>query len=269
MAAAACWGTSDFSGGYASKRSDTFLVTMLAHASGFLLMTGLALIGHAPFPSRSAELWALAAGALGGTALAVFYRTLASGSMGITAPLAAVLAASIPIAFAIITEGIPGTLPVIGFVLAVAGIWLMSRPDRLTGRPEGLFWAVLAGLGFAGFFICINQTGDSSAVWSAAHSRLGSLILVAAIVVARRGPKTLNSRDAAMGIFAGCLDSTGTLLFIRADQSGRLDAAVVQSSLYPAITVLLDRLILKEHFTRWKAVGILAALAAVPMIALQ
>jgi drug/metabolite transporter (DMT)-like permease len=269
LAAAACWGTSDFSGGYASKRSDAFVVTLLAHASGFVLMTGLALIKHAPFPPLSGELWALAAGALGGTALAVFYRTLATGKMGITAPLAAVLAAAIPTGFGIITEGIPGRMPVIGFVLAVAGIWLISRPDGGTGRPEGLFWAVLAGFGFAGFFICINQTGDSSAVWSAAHARLASLIMVGAIVLARRGPKTLNLGDAAVGIFAGCLDSTGTLLFIRADQTGRLDAAVVLSSLYPAITVLLARLILKEHFTLWKAVGILAALAAVPMIALQ
>jgi drug/metabolite transporter (DMT)-like permease len=269
LAAAACWGTSDFSGGYAAKRSDAFVVTLLAHAGGFVLMTGLAFIGHAPFPSFSGELWALAAGALGGTALAVFYRTLATGSMGITAPLAAVLAAAIPTGFGIITEGIPGKVPIIGFVLAVAGIWLMSRPDAVVGRPQGLFWAVLAGCGFAGFFICINQTGDNSAVWSAAHARLASLILVGVIVLARRGPKVLNFGDAAVGIFAGCLDSTGTLLFIRADQTGRLDAAVVLSSLYPAITVLLARLVLKEHFTRWKAVGILAALAAVPMIALQ
>jgi drug/metabolite transporter (DMT)-like permease len=269
LASAACWGTSDFSGGYASKRSDAFLVTMLAHASGFVLMTALAVSSGAPFPSRSGELWALAAGALGGTALAVFYRTLASASMGITAPLAAVLAAGIPTAFAIITEGIPGTLPILGFVLAVAGIWLMSRPEALVGRPEGLFWAAVAGLGFAGFFICINQTVDQAAVWSAAHARLASLILVAAIVLTRRGRKALSPVDASVGIFAGCLDSTGTLLFIRSDQTGRLDAAVVLSSLYPAITVVLARLILKERFTRWKVLGMMAALAAVPMIALQ
>jgi drug/metabolite transporter (DMT)-like permease len=59
------------------------------------------------------------------------------------------------------------------------------------------------------------------------------------------------------------------MLFIRAEQTGRLDAAVVLASLYPAVTVLLARLILREHFTRWKAIGILAALAAVPMIAMQ
>jgi drug/metabolite transporter (DMT)-like permease len=268
LAAVVCWGTSDFTGGYASKRSDAFVVTMVAHASGFVLMTALSLGAHAPFPSRTGLLWALAAGSLGGTALAVFYRALASGKMGITAPLAAVLAAAIPTGFGIITEGLPGMLPLTGFLLAGAGIWLMSRPDE-TGPPAGLYMALVAGLGFAGFFICIHQAGDSSALWSAASSRFASLILVALIVVSRRQGFRVSGSDAALGIFAGCLDSTGTMLFIRAEQTGRLDAAVVLASLYPAVTVLLARLILREHFTRWKAIGILAALAAVPMIAMQ
>jgi drug/metabolite transporter (DMT)-like permease len=68
-------------------------------------------------------------------------------------------------------------------------------------------------------------------------------------------------------MLAGCLDITGSALFIFASQRGRLDEAVVITSLYPAVTVLLARLILKEHFSRWKLVGLLAALAAVPMIA--
>jgi drug/metabolite transporter (DMT)-like permease len=70
-----------------------------------------------------------------------------------------------------------------------------------------------------------------------------------------------------LGLLAGCIDVTGTFLFVRASQVGRLDTAVILSSLYPALTVLLARLVLKERFTRWKTVGILAALAAVPMIA--
>ena len=69
------------------------------------------------------------------------------------------------------------------------------------------------------------------------------------------------------GVLTGCIDSLGTILFVRASQTGRLDEAVVISSLYPAVTVLLARLFLKEHFTRWRFVGLLAALAAVPMIA--
>ena len=269
LAAVFCWGTSDFTGGCASKRSDAFLVTLLAHASGFVLMTSLAVGFHSPFPSRSAGLWALAAGALGGTALAIFYQALASGKMGLVAPLSAILAAAIPTAFAMITEGIPGIVPMLGFLTAGLGIWLIARPDGSARSREGLGLALIAGLGFAGFFLCIDQTGQSSAIWAASHSRLGSLVLVGVIVLLRKGKHDIRWQDAMRGIFAGCLDSTGTLLFVRADQTGRLDAAVVLTSLYPAVTVLLARMVLKEHFSRWKAIGIIAGLAAVPMIALQ
>jgi drug/metabolite transporter (DMT)-like permease len=269
LAAVVCWGVSDFTGGYASKKSDAFLVTLLAHTSGFLLMSGLALATHAPFPDRPSQLWAMLAGALGGTALAIFYRTLAGGNMGLIAPVSAVLAASIPTGFGMLTEGVPGALTITGFLLAGVGIWLVSRPEDGAARTDGLWMAVVAGLGFAGFFIFIHRTGDTSAIWAAAHSRVGSLIVVGLIVLLRPGKHQLEWRDALLGLFAGCLDSGGTLFFVRAEQMGRLDAAVVLSSLYPAITVLLARLFLREHFTRWKAVGIVAALLAVPMIALQ
>jgi drug/metabolite transporter (DMT)-like permease len=269
LAAVVSWGVSDFTGGFASKKSDAFLVALLAHGSGFVLMTTLATVTGAAFPDRSSQLWAMAAGALGGTALAVFYRTLAGGNMGVIAPVSAVLAAAIPTGFAMMTEGIPGYLPITGFVIAVLGIWLVSRPEGGVGKPDGLWMAMVCGLGFAGFFLCIHQTGDTSAIWAAAHSRFGSLLVVGLIVLFRRGRHALQWRDAAMGLFAGCLDSSGTLFFVRAEQVGRLDAAVVLSSLYPAVTVLLARVFLREHFTRWKAVGILAALLAVPLIALQ
>jgi drug/metabolite transporter (DMT)-like permease len=68
-------------------------------------------------------------------------------------------------------------------------------------------------------------------------------------------------------MIAGVFDITASALFIYASRRGRLDEAVVISSLYPAVTVILARLVLKEHFSRWKVIGLLAALAAVPMIA--
>src|SRR4051794_385007 len=227
LAAVVCWGVSDFTGGYASKRSDAFLVTLLAHASGFLLMGGLAVATRAPFPDRSSQLWAMLAGALGGTALAIFYRTLAGGNMGLIAPVSAVLAASIPTAFGMLTEGVPGALTIAGFLLAGLGIWLVSRPEDGAAKTDGLWMAVVAGLGFAGFFIFIHRTGNTSAIWAAAHSRVGSLIVVGLIVLLRPGRHSLKWQNALLGLFAGCLDSTGTLFFIRAEQMGRLDAAVV------------------------------------------
>lgn len=274
LAAVLCWGTSDFAGGYASKRSDAFIVTLLSHAGGFALMLSLALLTHSPYPSASSRHWALLAGALGGTALAIFYRALATGNMGLTAPVAAVLGAAIPAAFAIVTQGFPGTISIAGFLLAGTGIWLISRPEGPTRSYAGISTAAVAGVGFAGFFICIDRAGDSSALWSAVHSRVTSLAIVAAIVLFRWGwfretPTRLQPAGAALALFAGCLDVTGTAVFIRAEQTGRLDTAVVLSSLYPVITVLLARAVLHEHFTRWKTIGIFAALLAVPLIALQ
>ena len=264
-----CWGISDFTGGYASRRSDAFLVTLLAHASGFFLMLGLAMGTHAPFLPQSSQWWAIAAGAVGGSALAIFYRALSLGNMGLIAPVSAVLAAAIPTAYGMSVQGVPGTLSAAGFLLAGIGIWLISRPESGLGRPEGLFSAIVAGLGFAGFFLFINKVGESSAVWCAAFSRLGSFSMVALILIGRRIKPVFRANDLMLGLFAGLLDVSGTAFFIRADQTGRLDGAVVISSLYPAVTVLLARMFLKERFTRWKVLGILAALVAVPMIALQ
>jgi drug/metabolite transporter (DMT)-like permease len=267
LAAGLCWGTSDFSGGFASRRSDAFLVTLLSHAGGFVLMLTLALATSADFPSRSSQLWAAAAGLSGGAALIIFYRALSQG-MGLTAPVAAVIGAAIPAAFTMITQGLPGALAIAGFLLAGLGIWLISRPDG-SGDSRGVLTAVLAGVGFSGFFICISRTGDSSVLWSSVFSRVASLLFVGVIVLVRRRWAPLRRSDAAVALFAGCLDVTGTALFIRAAQSGRLDSVVVLSSLYPALTVLLARIFLKEQFTRLKTVGIVAALAAVPLIALQ
>lgn len=269
LAAVLCWGVSDFTGGYGSRRSDAFRVTLIAHAAGFILMFAGATTLHAPFPDRNSELWAIAAGALGGAGLALFYRALGSGKMGVNAPVAAVLGAGIPTAFSFATEGLPGRITVLGFVLAGLGIWLISRQEGTAGRPEGLWLAIVAGCGFAGFFVCIHRTGDSSALWSAAFSRVASLIVVAVMILFQRDEGSVHLRDGMLAVVAGALDSTGTLLFIRADQTGRLDAAVVLTSLYPAITVVLARFVLKEHFTRWKAAGIIAALVAVPLIATQ
>jgi drug/metabolite transporter (DMT)-like permease len=128
--------------------------------------------------------------------------------------------------------------------------------------------AVLAGIGFAGFFLCTKQAGNASSFWIAAFAKAASLGLTIPIVLLGRSFRNVHRPSASLAVLAGCLDVTGSVLFIRASQTGRLDTAVVLSSLYPVVTVLLAKIILKEHFTRWKAIGMVAALVAVPMIAM-
>jgi drug/metabolite transporter (DMT)-like permease len=121
-------------------------------------------------------------------------------------------------------------------------------------------------VGFAGFYLCIHQA-TGSPVWLAAISRIGSFTTTAIAVLVLRAPLAMEGTGVGLGAIAGCFDIIASVLFISASQRGRLDEAVVITSLYPAVTVLMARLVLKEHFSRWKFIGLLAALAAVPMIA--
>jgi len=267
LLATVTWGMSDFTGGFASRRSNAFLVTTITHVSGAALMLGLGALLHEPFPSQHGIAWSMAAGTLGGLALAIFYKALAIGQMGLTAPVAALLGAAIPTLVGIVHDGWPGKITLIGFLLAAIGIWLIARVENDSGRPAGLGLAVLSGLGFAGFFLCMREAGEIHALWAAGFARVASLVATSMIVVTTRQFRPLAMAGIGLGVLAGFLDSTGSAMFVRASQSGRLDSAVVISSLYPAITVLLARLLLHEHLSRWRMIGLLAALIAVPMIA--
>jgi drug/metabolite transporter (DMT)-like permease len=266
LTAVLAWGTSDFLGGYATRRANAFLFTTAVNVGGLLMMLILAASTQAPLPSARSVIWVLAGGVSGGASLAVFYRALSSGRMGLTAPVAAVLGAAIPTLFSMFTEGWPGPNRLAGYFLAAVGLWLITRTED-GSSPEGIGFAVLAGLGFAGFYLCVRQAGDAPAVWIALFTRVGGLVATGAIVLIQRRFRDITAAGIRWAVVTGCVDSLGTLLFARASQSGRLDEAVVLCSLYPAVTVLLARLFLKEHFTRWRFVGLLAALVSVPMIA--
>ena len=270
MTAAILWGTADFTGGYASRRANAFVVTALAHACAFALMLAVAITQHGAFPSRTSIAWAVLAGAVGGFSLAIFYRALAAGQMGLTAPISALLGAAIPTLADIAMEGAPSRWTIAGFALAVIALWLITRPEPGieedgAGHPRGVAMAALAGVGFAGFYLCIHQAAGSPS-WVAAISRIGSFTATAIAVIATRAPLRIDAPRIWLGMIAGFLDISATALFIFASQRGRLDEAVVITSLYPATTVILARIVLKEHFSGWKLVGLLAALAAVPLI---
>jgi len=267
LTAVGAWGASDFLGGVGARRANAFLFTAIVHFSGLLVVGTLALMSRAPFPGNASLIWSLIAGSVCGVALVFFYLSLASGNMGLVAPVAAVLGAAIPTIVTAYAEGFPGYRHTFGFVLAGIGVWLISRSEAGVGRPEGLGMAVLAGIGFAVFYLCIHRAGNASALWVAASSRAASFLVTAAIVLFGRYLRAVPAPVLRIAVVAGILDITGSVVFIHAAQIGRLDTAVVLSSLYPAVTVVLARIFLREHFSRARTIGMLAALAAVPMIA--
>jgi drug/metabolite transporter (DMT)-like permease len=267
LTAVGVWGTSDFLGGLGARRANAFLFTAIVHASGMILIGAIALAIHAPFPTPGSLIWSLIAGVLCGFALVFFYRALSQGNMGLIAPVAAVLSAAIPTVVTAFTQGFPSTRKILGFMLAGIGVWLISRTERDSGRPEGLGVAVLAGIGFAGFYLFMARAGNANALWIATCSRFGSLAVTGIVVLFGRLVRPVAAPVFGLALAAGILDISGSIAYVRAEQIGRLDVAVVLCSLYPAITVLLARIFLHEHFSRARTLGMVAALVAVPMIA--
>jgi drug/metabolite transporter (DMT)-like permease len=267
LAAAVSWGAADFSGGLASKKSNVYGVVLVAHAVGLVFNLAIALLWGDPWPGTTSMLWGVAAGVVGAIGLMSLYRALAVGTMGINAPVAAVVTGILPVAFTFLTLGLPTRLQLGGFVLALIAIWLIAMPSGELGRPKGLGLAVLAGIGFSGFLLFIKLAGTVARFWPLVGARAASLLLMAMLVSGMGIDwKSVRANWRAM-VFCGIFDSLGNILFVYAATRGRLDIAAVLSSLYPASTLILARVILKERIGRWQAVGIVLALGSVAMIA--
>ncbi len=267
LGAAISWGAGDFSGGLASKKSHVYGVVLGAHAVGLLFTAIVALLWGDPWPGTHAMWWGIGAGISGGIGLVSLYRSLAIGTMGINAPVASVVTGILPVAFTFLTLGLPSRLQLAGFALALVAIWMISMPAGELGRPKGLGLALLAGFGFSGFLLCIKMAGSVAKFWPLVAARVGSLGLMVLFILAMRAdwkPRPGASRSlVACGVF----DSLGNFLFVYAATRGRLDVAAVLSSLYPASTLVLARMILKERIARLQAVGIAFALVSVALIA--
>lgn len=266
LSTTAAWGTANFLGGYASRRVNPFVLATIAHLAGLAFMILVATTVHAPLLSKHALIWSLVAGTAGGLALAILYASLSSGKMGLAAPIAGVLSAAIPAVATMFREGSPGAPRLMGFVLATLGVWLISRADDKTEKRV-LGMAILAGCGFAAYALAIRQAGPGSAMWIEVHSRAAALFVTAAIAVYGRRLSDFRLRANLWGVAVGLVDVSGSVAFVRATQLGRLDTVVVLASLHPGVTVLLAMVLLKEKLTSWKAVGVCAALIAVPLIA--
>jgi drug/metabolite transporter (DMT)-like permease len=269
LASAACWGAGDFSGGLAARRSNAAFVVAVSQLVGLILLIVLALLLSEPLPPVKDMLWGGAAGLAGGAGLVALYRGLAIGPMGLVAPVAAVVQAAVPLAFGLLLEGLPGNLQLLGFGLALVAVWLVSRTgDSGGGRLRALGLALAAGLGFGIFLIVIGRASGGAILWPLASARLASIImLVIVLLLARQGLRPDRAYLPLM-LLAGLFDSGGNAFYALAAQAGRLDAAAVLGSLYPAATVLLARFVLKERLAWRQWIGVVAALAAVVLIAL-
>ena len=266
LLAATAWGGGDFSGGLATKHASVFRVVAVAHCAGFVAMLAMALLTHEPIPPATTMIWGAFAGFIGAFGIAALYRALAVGRMGVVAPVAAVVTGVLPVLLGTYYDGIPDRIQLVGFALALASIWLVAGPNENGHSRSGIGLAALAGVMFGLFLIAGKQAGPHGIFWPLVAARLVSTSLMVAIVLfLPRDPHPLRRALWAM-LLSGLLDSAGNALFIAATRHGRLDVAAVLSSLYPASTVILARILLKERIAKLQGVGIACALLAVALI---
>jgi drug/metabolite transporter (DMT)-like permease len=269
LASAIVFGAGDFCGGAASRRggSTPVLLVSLPTGLGLLLIVAVTLGGGS---DPGALTWGLASGLAGGAGLLVFYRALAEGPMSVVAPVSGLMAAVVPAVVGVASGDRLSLTAFAGMGLCLVAICFVSmeKGGGSARRMRGPILAVLAGTGFGLFFVLIQQ-GDDGTLWPLVASKAISVVMVAvAAAVAGRGPSAVLRDRVTLGIalLAGSLDVLGNALYVFAARAGMLSIAGVLSSLYPASTVLLARLVYGERLRPIQRIGLVVAVAGVGLV---
>lgn len=268
LAAASSWGIGDFGGGLASKRSHVYGVVIISQLVGLGLLVVLAVLLAEPVPALTDLLWAGIAGLAGIVGLVALYRGLATGRMGVVAPISAVTTAVLPLIFGLFLEGIPAPAQLLGFGLALCAVWLIARPERgVRIELRDLALPLMAGLGFGIFFILIDHASTAAVLWPLVAARTASVLLLTAVLLLLRQRVRPAAGQIPLILLVGLFDTGGNAFYALAARAGRLDIAAILSSLYPAMTVVLAWLILREQISRQQGLGLALAVTAVMLIA--
>ena len=274
LAAAVLYGTADFLGGAASRRASAIAVLSVTAPFGEVIVLAVALATGGTLHAGGLW-WGMAGGAAGGAGLIVFYAGLAAAPMSVVAPVSALVSTVLPVSVAVAQGERPGPSVVAGGVICLIAITLVSMEGakgggggRHGGRT-GLLYGLLAGLGFGLFFLFLRNAADSGVFWSAGMSRLaGAVIALAAAAVTRTRPVCWcpDRRVFVMALASGAFDATANVCYLLATRAGLFGLAVVITSLYPGVTVLLARITLGERMRSVQRAGL--ALAAVGVVLL-
>lgn len=269
LCAAALWGTGDFLGGFASRRTAVLVVLFWSQLAGLTGLVVWVVWSGAGRPGVGAMLAALGAGFAGVAGLACLYRGLAVGAMGIVAPISAT-SPVVPLVVDIGRGRSPGTVQWIGIVVALAGVVLVSRqpgPGRAPVVVAGVGLALAAALGFGLFVVGLGVAAQESPSWAAATARFASVCTVVAALAATRTSVRCSQRLLPLIVAVGIFDAGANALIAVAATHGSIGIVAVLSALYPVMTILLARALLHERLGATRVGGGLIAVAGAALIA--
>jgi drug/metabolite transporter (DMT)-like permease len=267
LIAALAWGLSDFAGGIITKRASPWQVAVVGQTSaGVIALVAALVVGGSP--SSHDLVFGALAGLGSGFGVVFLYRGLATARMGVVAPLSAVGTALIPVVVGVVTGDRPSALAVVGVVCAFPAIVLISRvSDDDSTHRGGVIDGILAGLGFGLLFVCFGQVGEDAGLSPLALSQLTSVGSVIVTAVLLRQAWVPRGRAPLKAAALGPLSLVAQASFLYATHHGLLSVVSVISSLYPAVTVLLAAVLLREKIRRWQGYGLLVAALAVALVA--
>lgn len=266
---ALAYGAADFAGGRATRAHHVMGVLVLSQSVGLVGIVIVALVLRHPWPAGIDLAWGAAAGISGVVGLGLLYRGLAAGSAAIVSPTAALAGTAAPIVVGVLLGETPQPTGWAGIALALPAILLLSltRDDERSFDGVSLAMGVAAGLGFGGYYILIDQTAGTSGFWPLVSARLASVVAVSLLATVARQSLAVVRRARGPAVFAGVLDMAANVFFLIAARSGLLVTAAVVSSLYPAPTVLLARIVDREVLGPRRIIGLLLALGGVALMA--
>jgi drug/metabolite transporter (DMT)-like permease len=278
LGAALLYGSADFLGGAATRRAALLGVLLTSAVAAIAVQLPAALLAGGP-PQASGIEWGLAAGAAGGIGLMFFYAGLAAGPMSVVSPVAALVSTVLPVGVAVAQGEQFGPAVYVGVLVCLTATILVSSGAKGSPaqaahswryRARGVALGLASGAAFGLFFLFIRNGGETGALWPALAARCAGLAIYLPIaVVAKATPVGWRVGwplfAAALG--AGALDAAANVMYVLATRAGLFGPAVVLTSLYPAVTVLLARLALRERMHRTQQAGLVLAALGIALIA--
>jgi drug/metabolite transporter (DMT)-like permease len=247
-------------------------VVLVSYPIALVLLAALAAIVGGEI-NQGAVFWGALCGISQAFGIWWFYAALGSGPISVVSPLTAILVAGIPVGVGLALGERPGAIAGVGVVLALIAVVLVSReatdkdvtPHKFTAKVAWL--TVGSGVAFGLNFVLINQAPVEAKLWPLVFARLSASVLVFAIAAVTANLRVPSGTPLRLAMLAAVLDAVANIAMLLALQASLLSLAGVLMSLYPAATVLLAIVVLRERVTRWQAAGMVLALAAVAMIA--
>jgi len=289
------YGSADFLGGVAARRIGPLRTTAVGAAAGLVLLVLMVPVVGGTW-SAAALGWGALSGLAGAVAIALLYGCLAIGPMSILSPLTALVSALVPVTWGLVGGDRFEPIGYLALGLALVAVVLVGFvPEKNAVRPQtrALLMAVGAGAMIGVFLILLDHTPDDSGVVPLIANRVTNAAVmwtVVAIVVVRarsrvavaaasgpvagmpaplRGGMRLESRGVAIAVGGGALDATANLLILIGLRLGDLTTVSVLTALYPAGTVLLAAVVLRERVAPVQWGGLVLAIVAAALLAVS